>query len=56
MQEIYNAQKFNGALYYLIKWIGQLLEYDSQEPVEYLAKAPKKIQEFKYAKKQKIRE
>ena len=56
MQEICNAQKFNKALHYLMKWTGWPLKYDSQEPAEHLAKAPKKIQEFKHVKKQKIGE
>jgi hypothetical protein len=46
VQEIHDAQKFDGALYYLVKWTGWLSEYDSWEPAEHLAKAPKKIQEF----------
>jgi hypothetical protein len=28
VQEIHDAQKFNGALYYLVKWIGWPSEYD----------------------------
>jgi hypothetical protein len=53
VQEIHNAQTFDGALHYLVKWIGWLSEYNSWEPTEHLAKAPKKIQEFKHARKQK---
>ena len=53
VQEIHDAQTFNGALHYLVKWTGWLSEYDSWEPTKHLAKAPKKIQEFKRAKKQK---
>ena len=51
VQEICDAQTFDGALHYLMKWTGWPSEYDSWEPAEHLAKAPKKIQEFKYAKK-----
>jgi hypothetical protein len=39
-----------------MKWTGWLSEYNSWEPAEYLAKAPKKIQEFKHARKQKQKE
>jgi hypothetical protein len=51
VQEICDAQKFDSILYYLMKWTGWLSEYDSWEPTEYLAKAPKKIQEFEQRKK-----
>ena len=53
VQEIHNAQTFNGALHYLVKQTGWPSEYDSWEPAKYLVKAPKKIQEFKCTKKQK---
>jgi hypothetical protein len=53
VQEIRDAQKFDGALHYLVKWTGWPSEYDSWEPAEHLAKAPKKIQEFERRKKRK---
>jgi hypothetical protein len=53
VQEICDAQTFDRALHYLIKWMGWLSEYNSWEPTEHLAMAPKKIQEFKRARKQK---
>jgi hypothetical protein len=56
VQEICDAQTFDGALHYLVKWTGWLSEYDSWEPAEHLAKAPKKIQEFEHARKQKRKE
>jgi hypothetical protein len=56
VQEIRNAQTFDGALYYLMKWTGWPSEYNSWEPAEHLAMAPKKIQEFKHARKRKRKE
>jgi hypothetical protein len=56
MQEIHDAQTFDRALHYLMKWTGWPSEYNSWEPTEHLAKAPKKIQEFKRARKQKQKE
>jgi hypothetical protein len=51
VQEIHNAQKFNRALHYLVKWTGWPSEYDSWEPAKHLAKASRRVREFE--KKQK---
>jgi hypothetical protein len=53
VQEIHDAQKFDRALYYLVKWTGWPSEYNSWEPAEHMVGAPKKIKEFEQSKKRK---
>jgi hypothetical protein len=55
VQEIHDAWEFDGVLHYLVKWTGWPSEYDSWEPTEHMIGAPKKIQEFKRARKWKWR-
>jgi hypothetical protein len=52
VQEICNAQKFNRALHYLIKWTGWPSEYDSWEPAKHLAKASRRVHKFEKKQKQ----
>ena len=39
--------------HHLVKWTGWPAEYDSQEPVDYLANAPKIVQKFEYEHKKR---
>jgi hypothetical protein len=53
VQEVRDVRTLDGELHYLVKWTGWPSEYDSWEPAEHLASAPKKIQEFERSKKRK---
>jgi hypothetical protein len=53
IQEIRDSKRFGGALYYLVKWTCWPSEYDSWEPAEHLANAPKKVTEFEKTRKRR---
>jgi len=55
VQEVRDAQQFDGALHYLVKWTGWPSEYDSWEPEKHLAKSSKRIREFERKKRKRER-
>ena len=46
MEEIRNKKKIKDIMYYLVKWVGWLSEYNSYEPAFHLANAPDVITAF----------
>ena len=53
MEEVRDKRRIKGVIYYLVKWIGWPLEYNSYEPASYLTNAPKAITDFKRKLKRK---
>ena len=56
VKEIRDKQEIKGTIYYLIKQVGQLLEYNFFKPTNYLINALKAIKDFKHRKKHKEKE
>ena len=53
MEEVFDKQKKEGTLYYLVKWIGWPSEYNSYKPTSYLENAPNTIRAFERKLKRK---
>ena len=48
-----DKQKLDGAMHYLVKWVGWPSEYNSYEPADYLANAPDAVAAFERRLKRK---
>jgi len=53
VEEVLDKQKLDGAMHYLVKWVGWPSEYNSYEPADYLANAPDAVAAFERRLKRK---
>ena len=56
VKEVQNKHQIKNVLYYLIKWVTWLLEYNSYEPASHLIGALRAIANYEHALKRKRKE